>query len=298
MRQAPAGVKTLASIALLMSVGGGLAWANLDGPHGRFRSVCEPSHTNSDDPIVFPGKPGLSHRHQYFGARGTDAFARSQRLRRGATSCRRSKDTAAYWVPTLEVEGRVVKPLVAQAYYTAGGKSRDLVKPFPPGFRVVAGRADATRPQPEHKVTWYCVAPPQGWNSRDGLIGWALFVGAHRRIVTANPYCDQPGGSLSIHIRFPDCWDGRRLDSPNHRQHVRYSERHRGSWRATCPDSHPVSIPQIAFSVHYPTRGHLDTSEVELSSGGSYSGHADFINSWDQSELEQLVRRCINQSTC
>ena len=31
-----------------------------------------------------------------------------------------------------------------------------------------------------------------------------------------------------------------------------------------------------------------------LSSGGVYSGHADFINTWDQARLAGLVTDCLN----
>ena len=36
------------------------------------------------------------------------------------------------------------------------------------------------------------------------------------------------------------------------------------------------------------------TQPVELSSGGQYSGHADFINTWDQTVLATLVTKCLN----
>ena len=32
-----------------------------------------------------------------------------------------------------------------------------------------------------------------------------------------------------------------------------------------------------------------------LSSGGVYSGHADFINAWDQARLAGLVTDCLNE---
>jgi len=31
-----------------------------------------------------------------------------------------------------------------------------------------------------------------------------------------------------------------------------------------------------------------------LASGGPYSGHADFVNSWNEQELVRLVRECLN----
>ena len=33
-----------------------------------------------------------------------------------------------------------------------------------------------------------------------------------------------------------------------------------------------------------------------LSSGGQYSGHADFVNSWNQRALTALVNDCLNEN--
>jgi hypothetical protein len=35
---------------------------------------------------------------------------------------------------------------------------------------------------------------------------------------------------------------------------------------------------------------------AELSSGGDFSGHADFVNAWNQPTLERLVDRYLNRS--
>ena len=51
-------------------------------------------------------------------------------------------------------------------------------------------------------------------------------------------------------------------------------------------------MPSLALNFRYKISGSL--SGVSLSSGGVYSGHADFFNSWNQSVLEQLVRDCLN----
>jgi hypothetical protein len=41
----------------------------------------------------------------------------------------------------------------------------------------------------------------------------------------------------------------------------------------------------------YPANG---TGKVEVASQGQYSGHADFVNSWDQDALTYLVNYCLN----
>jgi hypothetical protein len=70
---------------------------------------CASSHVLNDDPIVFPGEPGRAHRHEFFGARAAQAWSTTASLAAGGTSCDLRADTAAYWAPTLEVNGTLVR---------------------------------------------------------------------------------------------------------------------------------------------------------------------------------------------
>ena len=71
-----------------------------------FISVCGFSHRGPDDPIVYPGMPGLSHDHTFVGNTSTNANSTPATLRASTTTCKRPGDTAAYWAPTLLVSGR------------------------------------------------------------------------------------------------------------------------------------------------------------------------------------------------
>jgi len=98
-----------------------------------------------------------------------------------------------------------------------------------------------------------------------------------------------PGSALRLHVRFPNCWDGRRLDSPDHHSHMAHSRGY------VCPASHPVKVPLIRLLIRYPiTDGH----GLMLASGGQLTGHADFFNAWDQSKLERLVDECFHDRPC
>ena len=243
-------------------------------PHGtNFFSNCRFSHAAPDDPIVHPGRPGASHPHEFFGNTSTDARSSLASLLEHGTTCLRKADTAAYWVPALYRNGHVVKPLEAIVYYRI--RSIDRIHPFPPGLKIVAGNAGATAPQSTRIVFWNCVYPP-------GPLHPSVSV----------PKCGQPRprmlrprtpGYLRLNVNFPDCWDGRHLDSRDHRSHMAYSSGLR------CPASHPVKVPSLRLTVAYPIRGGVD---LALASGGLYSGHADFFNAWKQGELTRLVRAC------
>jgi hypothetical protein len=235
--------------------------------HGvNFVSACRFSHRLMDDPIVFPGRRGASHDHTFVGNTTTNAFSTLQSLRRGATTCRREGETAAYWAPTLIVDGRAVEPLGATIYYRR--RTLDEVRAFPPGFRMIAGSAAARAPQDRRITFWNCGAlagvPPSS---------------------TVPTCADRRMTSLRLHVNFPSCWTGKSLDSADHQSHMAYAMRGR------CPETHPVAVPAISLILRYPVTG---AGSVELSSVGQYSAHADFFNSWNQGELTRLVNGCLN----
>ena len=119
-----------------------------------FVSSCTFSHRAADDPIVFFGKPGASHDHSFVGNTGTNASSTLDTLLASGTTCQRPGDTAAYWMPTLFVDGQPVTPNHAQIYYRRS--TRRHVEAFPPGFHMIAGDAKATSPQALRLTFWNC----------------------------------------------------------------------------------------------------------------------------------------------
>jgi len=231
-----------------------------------FIESCRFSHQAPDDPIVFPGKPGASHQHTFVGNRTTNASSSFGSLRSGPTTCMRRDDTAAYWVPTLYRGTTPTFPQGATIYYRRGTLAP--VSTFPNNLRVIAGNAAATSPQGMRVTFWSC-----GLNS-----------GVQRSETI--PTCPETRGSfLRLHVRFPECWDGRRLDSADHASHMTYAVRN------ACPSTHPVEVPQITQIYRYPTQGGEGFS---LASGGQFSAHADFVNAWKPGSLRKLVDDCLN----
>lgn len=226
---------------------------------------CRFSHKAPDDPIVFPGEPGASHLHTFVGNRTTDSHSTYRSLRSGATTCKRPADRAAYWTPALYAGTRLVLPTAATIYYRRNTLAE--VRPLPPNLHMIAGSAMAKRPQGTQVTFWSC-----GFNSE-------ITRSVHLVV------CPQ-GESLHLHIRFPECWDGRHLDSADHKSHMTYMR------RARCPASHPIAVPGVAQIYRYPVRG---GTGITLASGGAYSGHADFINAWEPSAFRRLVDGCLNR---
>ena len=231
-----------------------------------FVGSCTFSHMSMDDPIVYPRQPGASHDHSFVGNTTTNAFSTLRTLRHGSTTCKRSGETAAYWMPTLLLNGQMVAPAGATIYYRR--KTLAPLRAFPAGFKMVAGDKSATSPQGMQITSWNCGAASSVPSSSDV------------------PTCPNAHGeSLRLHVNFPSCWDGTHLDSADHHSHMAYPV------RGACPAAYPVALPAITLIYRYPTTG---GSGVTLSSGGQYSAHADFFNAWRQGTLTSLVNRCLN----
>jgi hypothetical protein len=257
----------LIAAAIVGMVLGGFPASGAEASSPNFVSKCDYSHSAPDDPIVFPGQPGASHRHDFFGNRSTDAFSTNDSLRSsGATTCALDGDFAAYWTPALYDSGQLVVPSRASVYYRNGGKDRMSVRAFPAGLRVVAKDRNV-------RAFWVCERPSGGGGENLKDI----------------PTCP-PGYTLGLRYRFPDCWDGRNLDSTDHTSHMRFAV------KGSCPSTHRRPMPLMTMNVHYPSDG----GDIVLGSPDMpVEPHADFFNTWEQPKLERLVYRCLRAGrTC
>ena len=273
-------VATLTAVLLLLSAfANTLAASARSSDHGASFAVrCDVSHRAPDDPIVHPGHAGMAHSHDFFGNTDTNHSSTYDTLREADTTCTRPEDTAAYWLPTVSWNGEVLDSNRAIFYYRTGGKNHKNVKPFPAELKVIARN-------PKY-VSWRCGRLDNGGGK-------------------PNPPRQCDNGELGVRIVFPECWDGRHLDSADHSSDMAYSRLVRGKDR--CPRSRPVPVPSLTMNVTFPIpRG--TPGEATLSYGPASSMHADFVNAWDQNAplnlnppdgrsfggLNALVKHCIN----
>lgn len=193
--------------------------------YGKFRMHTYFSHSNNDDAIVFPGMAGASHKHCYLHNTTANAFSTPESLHNGSTVGDGGTAIAsAWWMPCMIdiSDSSMVKYGVrhdgsldgALVYQERGYRlSRNpAVSWFPYGLRMITGDAMATRPQWTNpsaygatNVTYSCADAPGGNASPQ---------------VAYIPPCAQ-GRKIVITIAFQSCYDGR-LDSPNHKDHLRY----------------------------------------------------------------------------
>ncbi|HET8527064.1 MAG TPA: DUF1996 domain-containing protein [Actinomycetota bacterium] len=242
-------------------------------PPGQFVVRCPYSHSLMDDPIVFPGQPGASHMHDFFGNQGVNAFSTMASMLAGQTTCRVPSDTAGYWTPAASIKGVAIEPTVMRIYYL--GSSAGAVETIPAGLQIVGGNRDATSPAENPHVKWNCgqtkdVKTPDRDAPYD-CTPWAV------------PYKFVDG--IVAVIDFPSCWNGIGLRPED----VAYPV------AGSCPPGFGHVIPKLSERVHFgvmdPTRG--GTLAFKLSSGPWYTMHADFWNTWQQERLDQLVADCL-----
>jgi len=252
---------------------------------GQFRITCDFSHMNYDDTIVYAGQKGAAHLHLYFGNTLVDyASTQASIERTGNSTC--SGGTAnrtGYWVPAVidTKDGTPLKPTKILVYYKSDVIPNGDVKPYPAGLRMVAGDMRATAPQKQ--VDWGCLGP---------LVGEQRF--------TSIPANCPVGHTVEATINFPMCWDGKNLDSADHKSHMAFTVWDNTEKKVTCPATHPVQLPGLTEKVQYTVTEAGSTARWRLSSDnygtekpGGYSIHADWFNGWDAKVQETWVKNCL-----
>jgi hypothetical protein len=274
---------------------------------GAFRFICGAGQLSYDDPILYPGQPGKSHLHQFYGNVAANANSTYDSLRKGGDStCNwtgngNAANRSAYWMPAmLDGKGNVVRPDYVSIYYKQRPQSDPVVSnPSNPKY---FGKAV----QLPNGIKFIFGWDPTGINS--GKTGGAWFncqgpsakPGKYQSLSTALANCPA-GNQVGAVIEAPECWDGKNLDTPDHRSHVAYASY--GTWGyLKCPSTHPYNIPAFTLGAWYTVAAGDNTSLWELSSDHMAPGqpkghtfHADFFMAWDPAVHDMWWQNCINK---
>ncbi|WP_343240059.1 DUF1996 domain-containing protein [Streptomyces sp. SID12488] len=253
---------------------------------------------NSDNVIVAPGvSNGAHHFHDYVGNQSNDAFASNDDLAAAQTSCVDQGDRSSYFWPVLRLQngaqeqdaqspgggiegnaGEIVTP--SQVTMTFVGNPRGQVVAMPKLLRIITGDAKAfVNGNANVNASWSCT----GFEDR--------------QLKDKYPLCPQ-GSDVVRTFRFQSCWDGRNIDSANHRTHVAFADA-----AGNCANDFQA-IPQLVQRIVY------DVDAPSLQDGGRtvplfavdsfpeqlhkpVTDHGDFINVFDEDLMREMVD-CIN----
>ena len=184
---------------------------------------------NTDNVIVAPGVTnGAHHMHDYVGNQKINAFSNNNTLLAAGTSCANKGDLSPYYWPVLRLqdgtqefdqnqdgggkEGNVGKILTAQ-------QAADQVRRQPQASKVVA------MPQFLRIITGDAKTTTNGLANANAH--WSC-TGFENKVQLTEQYPICPQGSNVVRtFAFQSCWDGKNIDSANHRSHVAFADAER-----------------------------------------------------------------------
>jgi hypothetical protein len=177
--------------------------------------------------------------------------------------------------PNLELPGNtgaIVRPAAVLIEYR--GNPIGQVTPMPRFLRALTGDAKPTSRGPANaRNSWTC-------------------SGVTDRLSDRYPIC--PAGSAVQRVHdFPGCWNGRDVDSANHRAHLAFADR-----AGACQPGF-VAIPQVRITISYDIpravqeRGQYALDSFPEENHNPFSDHDDFVNVNSVRQMKKIAA-CLN----
>lgn len=153
--------------------------------------------------------------------------------------------------------------------------------PWPVPEESAWGKEDTTQVALQEKAMGFnCMNYEPGKNEPSFAYPWLR----NKEFLDAN--CQD---GVRAEIIFPSCWDGKNLDSDDHKSHLKFPTLIQDG---ICPDTHPVYLPILFYETIWNTQAFKTYPGQFVFSNGDPTGygyHADFIAAWDDG-VQELVK--------